>query len=289
MPNSTPEAKGSNQYRDSVFRHYFKDKTRLLSLCNAILGTDYKDTSLLDITTLSGEFFDAQKNDISCVIEDKFLILAEHQSSVNENMPFRCLSYVTEILNNRIADKRALYKSKLIKFPAPEFVVLYNGNDNEPLKRTMRLSDAFGGDAHSLELIVTAYNINYGLPQPLMKKCKYLNEYSFFVDRVKKGKATGLSTDDAIKKAVKYCIAHDVMKKYLEENAKEVFTMARLEWNFDEAKAAWLEEGEEKATGNIILELIKAKQPLSLIMQVSKYPAERIAEIGRTHGIPLVN
>ncbi|MBR3624163.1 MAG: Rpn family recombination-promoting nuclease/putative transposase [Selenomonadaceae bacterium] len=258
MPNLTPAAKGGNQYRDSLFRHYFKDKVRLLSLCNAILGTDYKDASLLDITTLSGEFFDAQKNDISCVIEDKFLILAEHQSSVNKNMPFRFLSYVTEILNNRIEDKRALYKNKLIKFPAPEFVVLYNGDDNEPLKRMMRLSDAFGGDAHSLELVVTAYNINYGLPQPLMKKCKYLNEYSFFVNRVKKGKATGLPTDDAIKEAVKYCIAHDVMKKYLEENAKEVFTMARLEWNFDEAKAAWKEEGMEEGILSSIRNLMES-------------------------------
>ena len=258
MPNLTPASKVGNQYRDSVFRHYFKDKTRLLSLCNAILGTDYKDTELLDITTLSGEFFDAQKNDISCVIEDKFLILAEHQSSVNENMPFRCLSYVTEILNNRIEDKRALYKSKLIKFPAPEFVVLYNGYDNEPLKRTMRLSDAFGGDAHSLELIVTAYNINYGLPLPLMKKCKYLNEYSFFVDRVKKGKATGLSLDNAVKAAVKYCMEHNVMKEYLEENAKEVFTMARLEWNLDDAKAAWREEAMEEGMLSAIRNLMES-------------------------------
>ncbi|MBO6178220.1 MAG: transposase [Selenomonadaceae bacterium] len=258
MKTTTPTAKGNNQYRDSVFRHYFKDKVRLLSLCNAILGTDYKDTNLLDITTLSGEFFDAQKNDISCVIEDKFLILAEHQSSVNENMPFRCLSYVTEILNNRIKDKRALYKNKLITFPAPEFVVLYNGDYDEPIKRIMRLSDAFGGDAHSLELVVTAYNINYGLSQPLMKKCKYLNEYSFFVDRVKKGRATGLSLDDAVKSAVKYCIAHDVMKKYLEDNAKEVFTMARLEWNLDDAKAAWREEAMEEGMLSAIRNLMES-------------------------------
>ncbi|MBR3624196.1 MAG: hypothetical protein IKN43_12710 [Selenomonadaceae bacterium] len=50
-----------------------------------------------------------------------------------------------------------------------------------------------------------------------------------------------------------------------------------------------MEKGMEKATGNMVLELIKAKQPLSLIMQVSKYSAERIAEIGKRNGIPLID
>lgn len=64
-----------------------------------------------------------------------------------------------------------------------------------------------------------------------------------------------------------------------------------------EAHEAWKEyymeegreQGEEKATGNMILEFIKAKQPISLIMQVTKYSAERIAEFGRINGIPLLN
>ncbi|MBR3623515.1 MAG: hypothetical protein IKN43_09245 [Selenomonadaceae bacterium] len=49
------------------------------------------------------------------------------------------------------------------------------------------------------------------------------------------------------------------------------------------------EEGREEAEGNMIIELLKAKQPLSLIMQVSKYSADRIAEIGKAHGIPVLN
>ena len=84
------------QYRNSVFCSYFQDTSRLLSLCNAILNTDYKDSSELEITTLEGTFFSKIKNDISCKIGDHFLVLVEHQSSINENMPFRCLSYVSE-------------------------------------------------------------------------------------------------------------------------------------------------------------------------------------------------
>ena len=94
------------QYRDSVFRSYFNDPVRLLSLCNAVLDTKYDNPDELNINTLEGIFFDKQKNDISCTIDNHFLILVEHQTTVNENMPFRCLSYVTELLNNLVKNKK---------------------------------------------------------------------------------------------------------------------------------------------------------------------------------------
>lgn len=251
------EETGNKQYRDSVFCHYFKDKTRLLSLCNAILGTSYTDTSELTITTLPGTFFKKQKNDISCTIGGKSLVLVEHQTIFSENLPFRCLSYVTELLNNLVENKRKLYQPKLIKFPTPEFIVLYNGDEDAPLKKEMKLSDAFDGDDHSLELKLTAYNINYSTGQDLLTKCGYLKNYSIFVDKVKEGIGDGLSLDEAIKNAVKYCIENNVMKEYLEENAKEVFNMAMLEYDENEAREAWKEYYKEEGREEGIKEGIK--------------------------------
>ena len=193
----------NKKYRDSVFRDYFNDEERLLSLCNAILGTNYQNSEKLIINTLEGIFFDNQKNDISCVIENNFLVLIEHQTSVNNNMPFRCLSYVTELLNNLIENKDRLYHKALIQFPRPKFFVLYDGDAKEPLQREMRLSDAFGGDNSALELIVTALNINFGLPQPLLSKCQYLREYSTLVGKVKEGIRAGLTRKEAISRAVR--------------------------------------------------------------------------------------
>ena len=236
---------GSSQYRNNVFCHYFADLVRLLSLCNALLETRYTDPAELKITTLEGIFFDKQKNDISCVLGDQFLMLAEHQSSINENMPFRCLAYVAEILSKLVTDKTALYKKKLIHFPTPRFFVLYNGDEAEPLKREMRLSDSFSGDGSSLELMVTAYNINYGIGQPLLKKCPYLEEYSILVYTVKQNLAAGMKLDDAIQKAIMYCLQHNIMSDYLTDN-KEVFNMMRLEWNIADAQKAWLEEGRKE-------------------------------------------
>jgi len=287
----------NKQYRDSVFRHYFKDKTRLLSLCNAVLNTNFTDTGELEIKNLSETFFNGQKNDIGCTIGGKFLVLIEHQTTVNENMPYRCLSYVAEIFGNLIDRKRAIYQQSMVRFPAPEFIVLYNGEDDEPLKKEMRLSDAFYLETCSLELIVTAYNINYGISQPLLETCEYLHDYSFFVGKVKEGKSRGLTTDEAIKNAVQNCIECGIMRNYLNEYAEEVFHMAIDEWNIDDAKFYWQEEamkkgidkGQEEGKSSMVLELLKAKQPLSLISQVSKYSVERIAEIGRLNGIPLPN
>lgn len=124
----------NKKYRDSVFCSYFNAPERLLSLCNAVLGTNYQDAAKLHINTLEGIFFSDQRNDISCTIGNNFLVLIEHQTSVNENMPFRCLSYVAELLNKMVTEKQKIYRKALIRFPSPRFIVLYNGEDGEPLK-----------------------------------------------------------------------------------------------------------------------------------------------------------
>ena len=242
---------GNKQYRNSVFCSYFNEPKRLLSLCNAVLGTKYTDENKLKINTLEGMFFDDQKNDISCTIEEHFLVLIEHQTSVNNNMPFRCLSYVAELLNKLIEDKQKIYRKSLIKFPTPKFFVLYDGDTKEPLKREMKLSDAFNGDNSSLELIVTAYNINHGLNQPLLQNCLYLENYSILVGKVKEGIKTGLTRRVAIANAVKFCLDNEIMKGYLENHSEEVFNMLELQWDKDSALQASFDDGVESGENRL--------------------------------------
>lgn len=269
----------NTKYRDSVFRDYFNEPNRLLSLCNAILGTNYKDSEKLNINTLEGIFFDNQKNDISCTLEDNFLILIEHQTSVNNNMPFRCLSYVAELLNNLIEDKDQLYHKALIRFPRPEFFVLYDGDAKEPLEREMRLSDAFDGDGSTLELVVVALNINYGLPQPLLAKCRYLRDYSTLVGKVKEGIRAGLTRKEAISRAVRYCLDNGIMGNYLVEKSKEVFNMLALQWEQDKAIRASYEDGRDDGIESIALKMIRLGKPLEDILQITDLPLERIKKL----------
>ena len=238
---------GANaQYRDSVFRDYFNDKVRLLSLCNALLNTNYEDPNLLEINTLQGNFFSGQKNDISCRIDNKWLILVEHQSTVNPNMAFRCLLYVSHLLNNLVTNKDKLYQGESLIFPEPQCFVLYDGDDAEPLMKEIKLSDSFYTSKGLMELIVTSYNINYDLNQPLLQNCRYLNNYSTLVAKVKQGLRRKLSRREAIIQAINWCIANNVMTDYLMVKRDEVFSMLDLQWDFDEAKVAWFKQGEKK-------------------------------------------
>ena len=271
----------NSRYRDSVFRSYFNDSTRLLSLCNAILGTQYTNPDELNINTLDGIFFDKQKNDISCTIGNHFLVLVEHQTTVNENMPFRCLSYVTELLNNLVKNKNRLYYKGLIKFPKPKFFVLYNGDKNEPLQRKMRLSDAFDSDSTSLELVVTAFNINYGLSQPLLQKCQYLSDYSTLIGKVKEGIGLGLSFRDAISSAVKFCLDNGIMGNYLVEHSEEVFNMLALEWNMDDALQARFEEGRDEGIESVALNMLRRGKSPDDIHADTNLSLERIKELAK--------
>ena len=276
---------GNKKYRDTVFCSYFNEPVRLLSLCNAILGTKYEGASKLNINTLEGIFFDDQKNDISCTIENHFLVLLEHQTSVNENMPFRCLSYVAELLNKLVKDKRKIYRKSLIKFPAPKFFVLYNGDEDEPLEKVMRLSEAFGDDRSALELIVKAYNINCGLNQPLLANCGYLNDYSTLVGKVKEGITVGLTRRQAIGNAVKFCIANGIMKGYLEEHSEEVFNMLALEWDKDLALQARFDDGfdtgREEGVESVALNLLDMGMEFEQIQTATKLSFERIEELAK--------
>ena len=124
------EVKVQRNYKDSLFRMLFKDKENLLCLYNALNKTDYTDVEGLEITTLENAVYMNYKNDVSFVF-DLELMLYEHQSTVNPNMPLRDLFYVADTLQKRTYNKD-LYGSKLIKIPSPRFVVFYNGTDPQP-------------------------------------------------------------------------------------------------------------------------------------------------------------
>lgn len=128
-------AKEQNNYKDTVFRMFFKDKENLLSLYNAVNGTDYKNPEELEITTLENAIYMNMKNDISCVM-DFFLNLYEHQSTINPNIPLRELFYVSKILQGLIVNKD-LYSSRRIYIPIPRFYMFYNGLKEMPPKEAI--------------------------------------------------------------------------------------------------------------------------------------------------------
>jgi predicted transposase YdaD len=49
-----------------------------------------------------------------------------------------------------------------------------------------------------------------------------------------------------MKAAIKYCLENNVLKPFFETHSTEVFNMLLTEWNIEEAKEVWFEEGWEE-------------------------------------------
>jgi hypothetical protein len=178
-----------NHYKDSLFCSLFSDKKALLELYNSIKGTHYDERTELTINTLTETIFTHQRNDVSFIIDRRLVVLTEHQSTINENMPFRFLLPVAHLFENSIEDKKAVYRQKLVKLPRPEFLVLYNGTEPFPDEKELKLSDAFmeveGYSDARLELTVKVYNVNKGHNEAIVKKSEVLSGYVEFVDKVR--------------------------------------------------------------------------------------------------------
>lgn len=78
--------KARRDYKDRLFRMIFKEKKSLLSLYNAVNGTEYDNPDELEIVTLENAIYMNVKNDLAFVV-DFYLNLYEHQSTVSENIP----------------------------------------------------------------------------------------------------------------------------------------------------------------------------------------------------------
>jgi flagellar biosynthesis/type III secretory pathway protein FliH len=73
-----------------------------------------------------------------------------------------------------------------------------------------------------------------------------LSQYSVFVAKVREFQKEGSKLEASIKKAVIYCRDHDILKEALEKHASGGLNMLMTEWNWDDAKQVWFEEGFEE-------------------------------------------
>jgi hypothetical protein len=233
-----------------MFKDLFHDASAALELYNALTGSRFTVDDGLCFTTLENALFMGQLNDISFTIGDRLIVFIEHQSTINENMPIRALMYIARIYE-KIIDRRSIYRSKLFMIPMPEFYVLYNGTDDYPDEKTLKLSDAFNyvpgiEGLPALQLTVRIININKGRNEKILENCEVLRGYATFVGRIREHQKAGLKLEDAIASAIDYCVANGILVEYFEKNGSEVRNMIFTEFNLEEAKEVWFEEGFEE-------------------------------------------
>lgn len=226
----------NRKYKDSVFVDLFsedeKAKENFLSLYNALHGTDLKDTEQLKTVRLDQVLYMTFYNDVSYLVDNKIIVLAEHQSTINPNMPLRCLEYVSRLYETLFESKEK-YSRKLLKIPVPEFYVFYNGEEPYPSDKTLKLSEAFieRGTETNLELTVKVININRQNRHPVLENCRTMQEYSIFVETVRKWK--DIDSQNGFEKAVEECIENNILREYLKRKTKEVLNMLLAEYDYE--------------------------------------------------------
>ena len=225
--------KQNRQYKDSVFVDlftYYEDY--IVSLYNALSGEKLPENAQVENLNLKNAFYTNIRNDVSFLIDNIILVLIEHQSTINKNMPLRLLLYVAEIYKN-ILDEKIRYSREQQYIPTPIFYVLYNGKEEYPEESILHLSDAFKfkGKEVQLQLDVKVININNGKNVELMKACSILKEYAIFVEEVRK--YVEKEGEEGFANAIKYCIEHNILKEYLAERFKVVENMLTAEYNYE--------------------------------------------------------
>ena len=242
------QEKTNRNYKDSVFvdlfAHDINAKRNFISLYNALHGTnlDAKTTEVQPVM-LERVLYMKYYNDIAMLIDGKIVILIEHQSTINRNMPFRFLEYIARIYE-KITTKDEKFGRKLVKLPVPEFYVFYNGKDDYPTESVMKLSDAFmqiddysklknqlENANYPLEISVKVININVDKENPILKRCEALKEYSEFIEQVR------FNIENAVPEpfttAIKEAIKKGFLSDYLNRKSTEVQNMLLAEYDYD--------------------------------------------------------
>ncbi len=237
----------NREYKSTVFAMLFKDRDNLLSLYNALNGSDYDSADDLEIVTLENATYMAMKNDNSFLFDQK-LYLYEHQSTPNPNMPLRDLLYVATQYE-KLINKKSLYARSKVAIPNPHFVVFYNGIYKQPEREILKLSDLYyhGEEEPMLELKVVFLNINSGYNESLKESCRILREYTLFVEKVRhKITEDDITTETAIEESIQECISENILRDFLTANRKEVTKMSIFEYD-EEKELKLLREAEFQA------------------------------------------
>ena len=186
-----------------------------------------------------------------------------------------------------------LYGMKCIQIPTPQFVIFYNGSQEQPDRKILRLSDAYcvKEEHPALELTAVMLNINRGHNEKLKEMCKSLKDYSEYTARVREY-AQVKPVEEAVEQAISECIREGIMAEFLKQNRAEAKQVSIYEYDEEkhmrqEREVSW-EEG--KFEGKIELlrmqiqkKLVKGKS-ISEISEELEEEEDVIAEMIREMG-----
>ncbi|MBR2462837.1 MAG: Rpn family recombination-promoting nuclease/putative transposase [Spirochaetaceae bacterium] len=241
----------NRSHKDSLFVDYFsKDrdwKQHFLSLYNALHGTNLQvaDTTL-ERVNIDQVLYKSYYNDIAVLVDGQFILMIEHQSTVNPNMPLRLLEYIARIYGNTV-DSRAKFSRHLVPLARPEFIVFYTGNQKLPPESYLYLSDSFPNQPPNadltLELKVKVCTIRSEHPSPVVHSCPDLEQYVQFLELVEEAKAADRT--EPLKWAIQEAVHRNILRDYLERKGGEILSILMTEYDYATDMAVQKEEAYE--------------------------------------------
>lgn len=277
----------NRKYKDSVFTDLFGSdrdgKKNFLELYNGLSGSDFKlDEVHLERKVIEQSLYKTFNNDVSWEINGKLIVLVEHQSTINENMPFRCLEYVTRIYEEIVPVKER-YAEKVYKLPNPDFYVVYVGKKEMPLEQELRLSDAFyEKDSSKLELVVKVKNCSDSKMLPIVKNCAILKEYCQFIEIVERIYNKRFPKR-SFKKAIEIAMEQGILTEYLDRKSREVINMlcAKYDYKMDIAvkKEEAYQDGQQDKAVEVARNLLANGVSKEIIAKSLNMTLEQVEEI----------
>ena len=280
------EIRMNKKHKDRLFRKIFEKKEDLLSLYNALNGSDYTDPEELEIYTMDSFVYMGMRNDLSFLI-DMTLNVYEHQSTYNPNMPLRGFFYMSSAYQKYVAlNKLDIYSSKRIPLPLPKYYVFYNGTRKMPDESTLFLTDSMPGtdaaEKSSAQFAAHMINVNAGHNSGIMKKCPKLYQYSLFTEEIRMNQKKGMALKKAVEQAVDSCIKKGILTDILLGNKAEVTDMILEEYDenlhiSNEKEISYqegLEQGRKEEQENTLREKQRADQASQQAKEASQQAKE---------------
>lgn len=283
----------NDEHKDRVFKFLFgnpANKAWTLALYNAVNGSNYENPDDITFNTIEDAVYLGMKNDVSFIIVDE-LNLWEHQSSYNPNMPMRFFLYAAKLYEKYITSSDYYpYSSTLQSAPCPKCICFYNGTAQQPERKVLKLSDAFGGEG-DIEVCVTMLNINYGKNKELMEVCEPLNEYAWLVDAIRRYQRELKDLEAAVDAALEEMPDEFMIKRFLLLNKAEVKGMFLTEYDqekiLEQERRNSLQQGILQTNRRVAVDMLKKNLPLSLIAEISKLSEEAIRKLADKIGVTI--
>ena len=260
---------------DTVFTHLFGDVHYTLQLYRTLHPEDTKVVED-DITLMTIESYlvNQQYNDLGFLVNDRLIILVEHQSTWSDNIILRALMYVVETWLKYIKLlKLNIYGKKRVVLPKPELYVIYTGEktDNMPEELTLR-KDFFNDPDVCVDCRVKIiYSSNKG---------DIIDQFLTFSEVLKEQNRIYGKTEKAVLETIRICIGRNVLKEFLEQQKREIVDIMLALYDYDDIMEShdnevWQEGQQDALTASIRNVMKSLNCPVDRAMDIIMIPQEQ--------------